>query len=242
MHLWSLFVRVLVHSRAAYGTYSIWLPKCHWYARNVCSHLGIMIFLNEFCTYTQSPSFTHTWHVYRQCIPKRLILSISTCLYIFVADGPFFDKDIDGKDNTNISRYGYQKPQPSNSPRTEVNKSSRLSQSEKEEEVNLQRIFIKININAKLKLHALTSNIVLNSLRICLTWDKNAPFLFRMFDVIFSQQQQQILGHMMLCLYFSERAQNLRPLNWTEHPNDDDDGILLKMMMMTSFIKPCRTP
>lgn len=97
-------------------------PKCLLPSGNYDISKWILHIPRE--THTQhSASLTHTWHVYRRSIPKRWILSISTCLYIFVADGPFFDKDIDDNDDTDITWYGYQKPQPSNSLRPGVSKS-----------------------------------------------------------------------------------------------------------------------
>lgn len=166
--------------------------------------------------HAHSASLTHTWHVYRQSIPQRYILNISTCLYISSSQMVHF------LTRTTMTKMtpSYQKPQPPNSSRPEVN--NRANQEIWGKEGNVQRIFIKININAKLKLPYSTSNIVLDSLRICLTWEKRPIFSSDFWCHICSTATSNIRPHDVMSL-LSETSRNLRPLNWTEQPNDDDD-------------------
>lgn len=69
------------------------------------------------------------------------------------------------------------------------------------------------------------------TLRICFIL--KTPLFLRSFDVAFAQQRQQILGHLMLCLFFfPKRAQiyvhwtGLSELPISDDDADEDDGII----------------
>lgn len=220
--LWApcAYACVLARSRAAYGRYSIWLPKCHWYARNVCSHLGIMIFLNEFCTHrkkhihstaphlrTHDMSIDKAFRNGRFSAYQRVYISSSQMVHFLTRTSMTTMTPIWlGTATKNLNHLILHVPKWA---RAKV----------WGEEVNVQRIFIKCEIKV-----AYTTSRILYWIRYALAlYETNAPFLLRIFDVICcSTATTNIRPHDVMSL-LSETSTNLRPLNWTERPNDDDD-------------------